>query len=206
MVGPGLRDGRGRLQDSSRQRPTLMTFLHRTVLFRWTGLLRRSYRRYRRLESEPRATCRVDVLMGAAVLLPREVFSTCGAWDEDFIFGGEDLELSARVGRQFDIVYLPGVEIRHFGRASTRQHIGFACTNTMIGFARYLRKSGCSPAGVLFYKLMMTLDAPLQMADKGVQYLCRLLRGRPDKARKSLLVVRGLAHFLVKGLIPFWRA
>jgi len=206
MVGPGLRDGTGRYQDSSRQRPTLMTFLHRTVLLRWTGLLRRSYRRYRRQGYEPRAERTVEVLMGAAVFLPRQVFFTCGAWDEDFTFGGEDLELSLRVGRHYDIVYLPAVEITHYGRASTRQHVGFACINTLIGFTCYLRKTGCSPAGVALYKLMMTLDAPLQIADKGVQYLCRLVRGRPDKARKSLLVVRGLGYFLLKGLGPFWRA
>ncbi len=206
MVGPGLRDGTGRCQDSSRQRPTLMTFLHRTVLLRWTGLLRRSYQHYRRLSYEPRAERTVEVLMGAAVFLPREVFFTCGAWDEDFTFGGEDLELSTRVGRHYEIVYLPAVEITHYGRVSTRQHVGFACTNTLIGFAQYLRKSGCSPAGVFLYKLMMTLDAPLQMADKGVQSLCRLLRGRPDRAKKSLLVVRGLGCFLLRGLGRFWRA
>jgi hypothetical protein len=75
-----------------------------------------------------------------------------------------------------------------------------------IGFARYLRKSGCSRTGLVFYKLMVTLDTPVQLADKGLQYLWRRLRGRRDKAAKSLLVLRGLAHFLVKGLVPFWRA
>jgi GT2 family glycosyltransferase len=206
MVGPRLRNGGGQIQVSYRQRPTLATFLHRTYLLRWTGLLRGGYRRYRRQEFDPDLTRPVDILMGAAMFLPRAVFLTCGAWDEDFAFGGEDIELSDRVGRHFQVVYLPAVEITHFGRVSTRQHIGFASTNMAIGFARYLRKSGCSRAGLFLYKLLVTVDAPLQLADKMVQYVWRRLRGRKEKARKSLLVLRGLAHFLFKGLVPFWKA
>jgi GT2 family glycosyltransferase len=206
MVGPRLRDAAGRTQVSYRLRPTLGAFLHRTALLRWTGLLKGRYRSYRRRDFDPNSTRVVEVLMGAAVFLPREVFFTCGAWDEDFAFGGEDIELSARVGRHYQVVYHPGVEITHHGRVSTRQHIGFASTNMAIGFARYLRKSGCSRAGLLFYKLMVTFDAPVQLADKGLQYLWRRLCGRRDKAEKSLLVLRGLGHFLVRGLVPFWRA
>ena len=184
----------------------MATLLHRTSLLRWTGLLRGAYRRYRRQEFDPNATRVVEVLMGAAMFLPREVFFTCGAWDEDFAFGGEDIELSARVSRHYQVVYLPGIEITHFGRVSTRQHIGFASTNMAIGFARYLRKSGCPRAGLLLYKLVVTLDAPVHMTDKALQYLWRRWRGRHDKAEKSLLALRGFGHFLYKGLGPFWRA
>ena len=48
MVGPGLRDGHGKVQISYRLRPTIATFLHRTLLLRWTGLFRRHYQAYRR--------------------------------------------------------------------------------------------------------------------------------------------------------------
>jgi GT2 family glycosyltransferase len=206
MVGPRLRDGVGQTQVSYRQRPTLATFLHRISLLRWTGLLKGSYQRYRRQQFDPNTIRPVEILMGAAMFVPREVFSTCGAWDEDFAFGGEDIELSARVSRHYDVVYLPSVEITHYGRVSTRQHIGFASTNMAIGFARYLRKSGCSRTGLFLYKLMVTLDAPLQLADKAFQYLWRRLLGRKEKAAKSLLALRGLGYFVLKGLGPFWKA
>jgi N-acetylglucosaminyl-diphospho-decaprenol L-rhamnosyltransferase len=206
MVGPRLRDGAGRAQVSYRLLPTLGTFLHRTALLRWTGLLRGAYRRYRRQDFDPDTTRVVEVLMGAALFLPREVFFTCGAWDEEFAFGGEDIELSARVGRHYQVVYLPSVEIMHHGRVSTRQHIGFASTNMAIGFARYLRKSGCRPTGLFFYKLMVTLDAPVQLAEKALQYSWRRLWGRREKAAKSLLALRGYWHFLLTGLGPFWKA
>jgi GT2 family glycosyltransferase len=173
---------------------------------RWTGLLRGAYRQYRREEFDPHTTRSGELLMGAALFLARTRFFACGGWDEDFTFGGEDLDLSVRVRREAELVYLPEVEITHYGRVSTRQHIGFASTQMMIGFARYLRKSGCPRALLPLYKLVVTLDAPVQLVGKGLQYLWRRLRGHPKEARKSLLAVRGFAHFLVRGLVPFWRA
>jgi hypothetical protein len=205
MIGPRLRDGDGQTQVSYRNKPTLATLLHRTSLFRWTGLLRGAYRRYRRDEFDPDVTGPVDVLMGAAMFMPREAFLESGGWDEDFTFGGEDLDLSLRVGAKRGVVYHPGVEITHYGRVSTRKHIGFASRHMAIGFARYLRKIGCSSAGLLLYKLAVTLDVPPQLLMKLVECGWRRLTGRARKAEKSWLVVRGLLSF-VWGLGEFWRA
>jgi N-acetylglucosaminyl-diphospho-decaprenol L-rhamnosyltransferase len=206
IVGPRLRDGAGQTQVSYRQRPTLATLLHRTSLLRWTGLFRSAYQRYRRQDFDPNVTRRVDVLMGAAMLLPRKVFFDCGGWDEEFTFGGEDMELSARVGRQHDVVYHSEVHITHYGRVSTRQHIGYCSTNMAIGFLRYLRKTGCSKPGLLLYKIVVTIDAPIQMIGKGLQYVWRQVTGRRAKAAKSRLAMHGALHFLLRGLIPFWLA
>jgi GT2 family glycosyltransferase len=206
IIGPRLRDAEGRAQVSYRLCPTVATLLHRTSLLRWTGLLRHAYRRYRRREFDPETTRPVEVLMGAAMLLPREVFFACGGWDEGFTFGGEDMDLSARVGRRHLVVYHPEVEILHYGRVSTRQHIGYASSNMAIGFLRFLRKSGYRWPALLTYKLVVTLDAPLQFVGKGLQYLWRRLRGRHQKAEKSWLALKGLGYFLTKGLLPFWKA
>jgi GT2 family glycosyltransferase len=206
MVGPRLRDAEGKPQVSYRQRPTATTLLHRTSLLRWTGLLRTAYRRYRRQSFDSQTTRPVEVLMGAAVLVPQNVFIACGGWDENFTFGGEDLDLSARIGQRYQLMYYPDVEITHFGRVSTRQHIGYASSNMAIGFLRYLRKCGYSRTVLLLYKLIVTLDTPLQIIGKGLQYLWRCLRGRHSKAQKSLLALRGQLHFLISGLVPFWRA
>jgi GT2 family glycosyltransferase len=206
MIGPRLRDGRGHPQVSYRQRPTLATLLHRTSLLRWTGLLRRAYRRYRRQEFDPETTRAVEVLMGAAMFLPRDLFFECGGWDEEFTFGGEDLDLSLRIGRSRPVVYHPSVEITHYGRVSTRQHIGYASAHMAVGFARYLRKTGCTGWSLLAYKTLVSLDAPLQLVLKGVQYLYRRARRQQTKADKTLLALRGLASFLGRGLVTFWRA
>lgn len=206
MVGPRLCDVHGRVQVSYRKRPTVATLLHRTSLLRWTGLLRAPYRRYRRRHFDPATTRTVDVLMGAALLLPRDVFFACGGWDEAYTFGGEDLDLSYQVNRRYPVVYHPQVEILHYGRMSTRQHIGFVSTGMAAGFARYLRQSGSTGAALLAYKAVVLLDAPVQLAGKALQYAWRRLRGRREAAERSLLALRGVWHFLCHGLGPFFRA
>jgi GT2 family glycosyltransferase len=207
MIGPALRDPRGRVQTSFRRRPTVSTFLFRTSLLRWTPLLRDLYRRFRsRRERDQSATQRVEVLLGAAVFLSRELFLASGGWDEDFVFGGEDLDLCTRIGQRHPIIYLPSVEIIHHGRLSTRQHIGFASKHILSGFVKYLRKSGSGFAAILTYKAMMTLDAPIQIVSKAFQAAWRLLNGRTEDAKKSLLICRGQLLFLTRGLLAFWRA
>jgi len=206
ILGPALRDGAGRLQVSYRRRPSVRALLHRTSLLRWTRLFKSGYGDYRRREFDPCKTRQVDVLMGAAMFMPRSVFLECGGWDEEFTFGGEDLDFSVRVGRRRPLVFYPEVEIVHFGRVSTRKHIGFASMQMAIGLLRYLRKAGHSRPALFLYKAAVTLDAPLQIVMKALQYLWRRVRGDSEKAAKSLLALRGSLHFLFHGLIPFWQA
>ena len=66
--------------------------------------------------------------------------------------------------------------------------------------------TGCPPPAVLAYKVIVSLDAPVQFLAKGTQYLWRRLCGKKLKAEKSLLALRGLGHFMLKGLVPFWKA
>jgi GT2 family glycosyltransferase len=207
MIGPKLRDADGRLQISFRKRPTIAALLHRTLLLRWTGLLKRAYYRYRRTGFGADGPARpVEVLMGAAVMMRRDYFEACGRWDEDFHFGGEDIELSARVGRERALMYVPGIEIVHHGRVSSRQNVAFAAPNVAIGYVHYFRKSGASRAAVFGYKLAVTLDAPLHLASKFVQSVWRSVRGETAKAEKSWIATRGVWHFLTKELVRFWKA
>jgi GT2 family glycosyltransferase len=206
MIGPRLRGGDGQPQASYRPRPTLAALLHRTVLLRWTGLFRRAYRDYRRDKFDPDRERAVDTLMGAAMFLRRDVFKRCGPWDEDFTFGGEDLHFSACVGRHGPLVFLPDVEIVHYGGVSSRQHIGYVWAARAAGHAQYLRKQGYSALALLTYKALITLDAPLQVALRGAEYLGRRLRGHGARAEKSRLAWQGARHLLTRGLVPFWRA
>lgn len=206
MIGPRLRDPHGHLQISYRQNPSVWALLHRTLVFRWTGLLRRAYRQYRRQSFDPETQKRVQVLMGAAVLMPRRLFEDVGRWDESYAFGGEDIDLSLRVNRRLPVVYLPDVEIMHHGRVSSRMNVSFSEPNVAIGYARYLRAAGTHRLPLNIYKLVVTCDAPVQLVAKAAQVGWRKLRRQPEKARKSALAMRGLWSFLTTGLGRFWRA
>ncbi len=206
LVGPRLRNGQGRVQTSCRACPTVGALLHRTCLLRWTGLFRRAYRRYRERDGNLQITRPVDVLMGAALLVRRKVFTELGPWDEDYSFGGEDIDLCTRIGKTHPVVYHPDVEITHYGRVSSRKHIGFAHSNTIIGIARFLRKNGASRSALWFYKAVLTYDAPLQGVGHLLQYAWRRMRGQPERAAKNVVALRGIQHFLTCGLLRFWQA
>ncbi len=206
MVGPRLRDSAGRLQISFRRTPDLAAMLHRTSLLNWTRLFKSRYEEYRRNHFDPDAQRDVEVLMGAAVLLPRDLFTRAGKWDEDFRFGVEDIELSVRVGRTHRLVYLPQVEIVHRGRLSSRSNVAFAAPNLLIGYVHYFRKTGVSRRALLGYKLVLTIDAPLGIVVKAGQVAVRRLLGRHAQAERSLTALSGLWHFLTRHLVRFWRA
>ncbi len=206
MVGPRLRGADGVFQISYRRRPTLAALLHRVSLLRWTGLFRRAYYDYRRDSFDPEGVRPVEVLMGAAVFLPRAVFEDSGRWDEQYRFGGEDIDLSTQVGRRRPLVYVGDVEVVHYGRVSSRKNIGFSAPNVAIGYVHYFRKAGASPMALWVYKTLVTLDAPIQCAGKIFQGVVRFACGRRDKATKSWLAARGLWHFMRHELGRFWKA
>ena len=189
MVGPRLCDASGRTQVSYRLEPTLGTLLHRTALLRWTGLLRGAYRRYRRKDFRTETTRPVEVLMGAAMLIPRDAFFRVGGWDEDFISGGEDIDLSTRIRRVSQAIYHPEVEIVHSGRIRTRTHIGFASSHMNIGL-RFARTAATeSPRS---FTLVVTLIWPVQTL-KG-QYCLRRLLGQTTR-QPARGPSRGWTHF-----------
>jgi GT2 family glycosyltransferase len=173
---------------------------------RWTGLFRTSYRHYRGRDERKNVPHDVEVLMGAALFMPRTVFRACGPWDERFTFGGEDVALCADVARRYRVVYHPEISITHLGRMSSRQNLGHAHTHTQIGLARQLRRSGASTVALLAYKLALTLDLPIQVGQQAIRYLARRLRGRPERARKNQAALGALAHFVRRGLWSFWCA
>jgi hypothetical protein len=206
MFGPRLRGADGLFQISYRRKPTLGALLHKISLLRWTRLFRKAYLDYRRATFDPSQVRSVEVLMGAAVFLSREMFEQSGRWDEGYGFGVEDIDLSAQVNRRGPLMFVNSVEIVHYGREAGRKNVHFAAPNVAIGFVRYFRKSGTSPLALFAYKLLVTLDAPVQIGLKLCEAGCRYATRRPDKAKKSLLAARGLWAFVRHELVRFWKA
>jgi GT2 family glycosyltransferase len=205
ILAPRLRDGQGRVQASCRAFPTVAALLHRTWMFRWNGLLRAAYYRYRARETALDLAQPVAVVMGAAMLIRRDVFDESGGWDEAFRFGGEDIDLCARVGKNHPVIFCPSAEVIHYGRASSRQRAGFAYSQTLIGITRFLRKHDTPPAALLLYKLAVTLDVPLRLGWHLTQFLWKKALGKRIGAARSWLDVRGVSHFLRRGLWGFWK-
>ena len=206
IIGPRLRDGQGDIQASVRAMPTIAAFLHRTLLFRWTGLFRGRYRRYRRAPYQDAAPCQVELMMGAAMLIRRDVYRQHGGWSEDYRFGGEDIEICRRIGSRRPLLYNPTIEITHFGSVSTRLNLDFTAVQIPVGLIQFFRDTGCPAWQLLIYKTAVSADAILQCLVKGLQGVWRSGRGRPAQAARSFRSVRRHWRFLTHGLLPYWRA
>ena len=192
MFGPRLREPNGDIQISYRRRPTIAALLHKLSLVRWTGLFRAAYKKYRRGSFEPVGVRPVEVLMGPAVFIAREVFEAAGQWDERYRFGVEDIDLSTQVWKTRPVMYAGDVEIIHHGRASSRENVGFVAPSVATGYVQFLRKAGAGRWPLFGYKLAVTLDAPVQIVGKALEAAARLVSGQRENAARSWAAARGI--------------
>ncbi|MGL4551372.1 MAG: glycosyltransferase family 2 protein [Gemmataceae bacterium] len=202
LLGPRLCDGRGRVQRSVRARPTVAALCHRVTFLRWTGLFRSAHGGFR--GDDPH---RAEVLMGAALLMPRRAWERVGGWAEEFAFGGEDIDLCLRVADAgLAVVHDPTTSIVHLGRVASRRHPGFVLGKTLVGVTRSLRTAGSSGWAVAAYKAAFTLDVPLRLAVLAGRWLVSRVRGKVKSAGRAWLDLVGLTRFVRDDLVSFWRA
>lgn len=94
--------------------------------YRMVGLSRlfpqsRRFARYNLTYLDPEAVSEVDSVVGAFMLIRKEVLEQIGYLDEDFFLYGEDLDLAYRAKTQgWKVFYNPQVVVRHYKRQSTR--------------------------------------------------------------------------------------
>ena len=206
MIGPRLREPNGAVQISYRRRPTIFALLHKVSLVRWTGFFRKEYKDYRRGSFVSDGTRAVEVLMGPAVFMPRDLFHAVGGWDECYRFGVEDIDLSTRIAKTRSVVFVDDVEVIHHGRVSSRANVGFVAPSVTTGYVRFLRKAGARRWPLFWYKLAVTLDAPVQLVGKVIEAAARRATGQHRNAAQSWAAARGLWAFLRYELVRFWRA
>ena len=122
MVGPQLRYPDGTPQPSRRRFPTAWTpVFESTILEEWLPG-NRLVRRYRMLDDPDHWQPSVDWLVGAAMMVRREVVQQAGGFDESFWLYGEELEWCYRIRRHgWQIRYVPDAMIIHHEGSSTGQ-------------------------------------------------------------------------------------
>ena len=145
----------GSLQISSHPRPTLSRELWR--LFHLDRLS--PYAEYPRTKWEANQAQAVDVLIGACLLLRKEVLEQVGFLDEDYFMYSEEVDLCYRIQRAgWRLFWVPLAEVVHFGGQSTQQAPTEMFLNLYHGKIKYFRKhNGWSAAQV--YKLILRVAA-----------------------------------------------
>lgn len=105
---------------------------------------------------EPRE---VDVLMGACLLLRRNVLEQVGLMDEDYFIYSEEVDLCTRVTKAgWKLYWQPRAEVVHHGGQSTQQVAESMFLQLYQGKILYFRKHHGWPA-VQVYKLILFLAA-----------------------------------------------
>jgi len=83
----------------------------------------------------------VDVLQGAAIMIPRSVLNQAGVFDERFFMYTEEVDLCYRIKKNgFQNFWLPQAEIIHFGGQSTRQAALAMFLELYASKVRFIRK------------------------------------------------------------------
>jgi N-acetylglucosaminyl-diphospho-decaprenol L-rhamnosyltransferase len=117
-VGPMLLNNDGSLQISAYPEPSLFREMWR--LFYFDGFL--PIGSYPMNAWHPEIPREVDVLMGACILLRREVLSQCGLLDERYFIYSEDQDYCRRIrSGGWKIFWLPRAQVVHYGGQSTQQ-------------------------------------------------------------------------------------
>jgi N-acetylglucosaminyl-diphospho-decaprenol L-rhamnosyltransferase len=140
IVGPELRHPDGTLNSSRRRFPTVGgTIVRRTPLRRVLGGTQRAHYG---LEDQPSEPVQADWLLGAFLLLRREMLDELGGFDEGFRLYGEDIDLAYRAAKAgWERWYVPEAKVVHAHQAVTdRKLLTRATWWHWRGIARFVRK------------------------------------------------------------------
>jgi N-acetylglucosaminyl-diphospho-decaprenol L-rhamnosyltransferase len=114
IAGPEMRYPDGSWQPSRRRFPTVVGTLVRRTPLRLLFPPRRRQRSYYLLDERPTEPVEADWMLGAFLLLRRQMLEELGGFDEGFRLYGEDIDLSYRAAKAgWERWHVPEAVVRH---------------------------------------------------------------------------------------------
>lgn len=196
IVGPQLRYGDGSPQSSRRRFPTLATFLiESTVVQQWWPR-NQVLSRYYMLDRSDNAVSRVDWVVGACMLVRREVLDQIGGFDEGFFMYSEELDLCRRaVSAGWQVVYYPPARVTHYEGKSSEQVVAARQIRFHTSRVRYVRKYHGAAAAALVRSFLL-LTFVYQWCVEAAKWLAGLVipsqRGRRSMRRERMAAYRAV--------------
>jgi len=183
IVGPELSDEHGRLQRSCSEIPTAGD-----LLMRATGLHvllgARANTPFLSHERHKQSGF-VGQVMGAAMMVRRELFTRLGGFDERFFLYYEDLDLCARaaaLGQR--CYYLKSAHAMHAGRGSSSQDSGRALALYLRSALTYARLHFGRDMEVMLALWVVLVEFPLRLIQG-------LVQGRPARTLRAYGLLAG---------------
>jgi len=142
IVGPQLRYPDGRRQPSRRRFPTVSGTLVRRTPLRYARHPFERQRRHYLLDEQPTEPVPADWMLGAFLLLRREMLDELGGFDEGFRLYGEDIELCYRAAKAgWERWYVPEAVVTHrYAAEIDRRLLTRRTLWHWRGIARFVRK------------------------------------------------------------------
>lgn len=103
------------------------------------------------LYAKPQMTAKVEMIIGACMLMTRTLFEKVGRFSSDYFMYVEDVDLCRKVCEAgYSNYYVPTAIITHHGGGSSRQVSGFSARMRSESLERYFRKWNGSLSGWSF--------------------------------------------------------
>jgi len=170
-LGPQLCYPDHSLQSSRRRFPTVATALVESTIVQewWTD--NQILRRYYMADTPDDAIQPVDWVVGACLLIRRQVYEQVGGMDESFFMYSEELDWCRRIKNAgWEVVYLPTATVIHHEGKSSEQVVPARHIHFQGSKVRYFQKHhGTFQAEILRYFLLATYM--YQFGREGLKWL-----------------------------------
>lgn len=142
IAGPLLLNPDGTFQASRRRFPTVSGTIVRRTPLRWLVNPQERQRAHYQLDERPTGPAEAEWMLGAFLLLRREMLDELGGFDEGYRLYGEDIDLCYRAARSgWERWYVPQAVVTHVYAAETDRR--FLTRRTLWhwrSIARFVRK------------------------------------------------------------------
>lgn len=121
-IGPQLIDEDGNIQDSCRQYVTVQDFIGRQLkrVFLRKEVVKSPHIDYHEIQY-------VDWIIGAFIIMRKDVYRQTKGFDEDFFMYAEDLDLGIRINQLgYKVCYFPMAKVQYKGTRRARHSIKYA--------------------------------------------------------------------------------
>ena len=207
MCGPRILNSDGTLQKSVRNFPSWRGAFYRYTILKYLGLFKSHFEKWHNRGFDYGKQEDVAQLIGAAMLIRRDVFEQTGCFDQRYFMYYEEVDLCRRLtDNGFRIVYYPRVEIVHLGGKSTGQVPAATRFMNLRSLLLYFRKYSSilsyAPLSILFKIGVLSRQLyELFVFFAGFQ-ICRLT-ANSKRAAKCSIRYKSALDFLLKFYLKF---
>jgi N-acetylglucosaminyl-diphospho-decaprenol L-rhamnosyltransferase len=156
IIGPRLLNPDGSLQASVRGFPTLWRLATEYFFLRWLAPRSRALNAFYGSCFDHRSSRDAEFLVGAVLLVRRQVVTDIGGFDTDFFMFNEEVDFCYRArSAGWKVVFWPGAEFVHVGGASTAQAWTGMYREQLRSHLRFLAKHQGLPQAERARKLLV---------------------------------------------------